>query len=102
MRCDCAVDFGIDHNGDCRFCRKLKISPPSPQVGGVHYQSLSPQPIEVIESWGLGFHLGCAMKYIARAGRKEGVSARQDLEKCLWYVSREIDRLKQNDESPAE
>lgn len=28
------------------------------------------EAINVIEAWGLGFHLGNAVKYIARAGKK--------------------------------
>jgi hypothetical protein len=72
---------------------KCTLAPPAPsaQVGGNHYQSLSPQPIEVIEAWGLEYHLACALKYIARAGRKEGVSSKQDLEKAVWYIKRWIE-----------
>lgn len=73
---------------------------PADQIGGTHYQSLTPQPIEVIEAWGLGFHLANAVKYIARAGRKEGVSAKQDLEKAAWYLKRFIEIQKH--ESPAD
>lgn len=36
-----------------------------------HYTDLNPEPIEVIEEWNLGFHLGNALKYMARAGRKD-------------------------------
>lgn len=49
------------------------------------------EPIDVIEDWGLGFHLGNALKYISRAGRKG--DAREDLEKAVWYLNREIARL---------
>lgn len=44
--------------------------------------------IKVIEAWGLGFHLGNAVKYIARAGKK-GL-ALEDLRKAAWYILREI------------
>ena len=49
------------------------------------------EPIDVIEDWELGFHLGNALKYISRAGRKG--DAREDLEKAVWYLNREIARL---------
>lgn len=62
-----------------------------------HYASLTPEPISVIESWGLGYHLGNSLKYIARAGKKEGAPIIQDLEKARWYLSREIERLKNNE-----
>lgn len=52
------------------------------------------EPIDVIEDWGLDFHLGNAVKYISRAGRKG--DAVEDLEKAVWYIQREIDRLKRN------
>jgi hypothetical protein len=51
------------------------------------------EAIKVIEAWGLGFALGNAVKYIARAGRKEGTSAREDLSKARWYIQRELDRM---------
>ena len=50
------------------------------------------EAIKVIEHWALGFHLGNAVKYIARAGKK-GASV-QDLEKARWYLDRHIARLK--------
>lgn len=56
-----------------------------------HYQMMKPEPIEVIENWGLGFHLGNAVKYIARAPYKG--SKKQDLEKAIWYLQRELNKL---------
>lgn len=49
------------------------------------------EAIRVIEAWGLGFHLGNAVKYIARAGKK-GPTV-EDLRKCRWYVDRMIAKL---------
>lgn len=55
------------------------------------------EAIKVIEAWNLGFHLGNTVKYISRAGKKEGNSATQDLKKALFYLNREIELLeKQN------
>jgi hypothetical protein len=59
-----------------------KINPP-------HYKS-KVEAIEAIEAWGLGFHLGNVVKYIARAGKKG--SALDDLKKAVWYLNREIAR----------
>lgn len=56
-----------------------------------HYQSLSPEPIEVIEKWGLDFHLGNVVKYIARSKYKG--TERQDLEKALWYLQRKLNEI---------
>lgn len=51
------------------------------------------EAIKVIEAWGLGFCLGNAVKYIARAGRKKYANAATDLRKAAWYLNREADRL---------
>lgn len=52
------------------------------------------EAIKVIEAWGLGFHLGNAVKYIARAGKKEGSDFLIDLEKAAWYLNRRIEELR--------
>ena len=49
------------------------------------------EAINVIEAWGLGFHLGNAVKYIARAGKKDPQTYAQDLEKAIWYLRREVE-----------
>lgn len=52
-----------------------------------HYQTPAGiEAINVIEQYGLGFHLGNAMKYLLRAGRK-GCQL-EDLRKAEWYLSR--------------
>ena len=49
------------------------------------------EAIKVIEAWSLGFHLGNAVKYIARAGKKG--AAIEDLKKARWYIDRLIERM---------
>jgi len=51
-----------------------------------HYKSLRPEPLEVIEGWGLGFHAGNCIKYIARSPLKGSEIA--DLEKAVFYLKR--------------
>jgi hypothetical protein len=57
-----------------------------------HYSNGGIETIDVIEAWGLGFHLGNALKYISRCGRKPGVDPLEDLQKARWYIEREIER----------
>ena len=57
-----------------------------------HYNMGKIQPIDVIEDWDLDFRLASALKYIARAGKKDPAKTKQDLEKCIWYVQRFIDK----------
>ena len=52
------------------------------------------EAIKVIEAWNLDFCLGNVVKYISRAGKKEGNSLIQDLEKAKWYLQRRIEELK--------
>lgn len=51
--------------------------------------------IKVIEAWRLdaSFCLGNAVKYIARAGKKETAPMLEDLRKARWYLDREIAKL---------
>lgn len=57
-----------------------------------HYGGDTPyEAIKVIEAWKLGFSLGNAVKYIARAEHKG--SQLEDLQKAAWYLQHEIERL---------
>lgn len=59
-----------------------------------HYHASSGfEVIEIIEAWSLNFNRGNALKYLARAGRKDPASEAQDLRKALWYIERELKRL---------
>lgn len=51
------------------------------------------EAIKVIEAWGLGFHLGNTLKYIARAGKKMPEKELEDLQKAEWYLKRRIENL---------
>ena len=57
-----------------------------------HYQSYGGiEAIDVIEGFNLNFNLGNAIKYILRADKKG--NKKQDLEKSLWYIKRELDKF---------
>jgi hypothetical protein len=42
----------------------------------------------------MNFNVGNAIKYLWRAGLKDGVDPVEDLKKAAWYVNREIERLR--------
>ena len=44
---------------------------------------------DFIRDQGLNYHLGCAVKYICRAGYKD--SKEQDLKKAIHYLQNELD-----------
>lgn len=54
-----------------------------------HYIRKGIEAIDVIEAFGLGFHLGNVVKYVLRAGRKS--NGDEDLRKARWYLDRRID-----------
>ena len=49
--------------------------------------------IDVIEAWNLNFNLGNAVKYIARAGKKDPKKYKEDLDKAVWYINNQINKL---------
>ena len=48
------------------------------------------QVIDAIEGLALPYHLGNALKYIARVGRKDPAKTEEDLRKAIWYINRYI------------
>lgn len=58
-----------------------------------HYIS-DPSGIECIQiTRHRNFNIGNAIKYLWRAGLKDGNSDIQDLQKAVWYIQDEIERL---------
>ena len=55
------------------------------------------EPVKVIEDWYLNYHLGNALKYISRAGRKGDVI--QDIEKAIWYLRRRLEVEKEKSDT---
>lgn len=61
----------------------------------LRYQSKNGiEAIDVIDSFGLNFNLGSAVKYILRLGKKDDEIT--ELEKAKWYIQHEIDVRKAN------
>ncbi len=57
-----------------------------------HYQGNKFEAIDIIEDYELGFNLGNAVKYVLRCENKG--NKKQDLEKALWYINRELSKFK--------
>lgn len=55
-----------------------------------HYTYGKIECIDVVEDWDLGFHLGNAVKYICRAGVKDGEDADVSIKKAIWYLQRYV------------
>ena len=59
-----------------------------------HYTDGGIDTITCIDAKGLNFCRGNAVKYISRAGKKDPAKEIEDLEKAVWYLQREIEKLK--------
>lgn len=57
-----------------------------------HYTEGGIETIDYIEAKRLGYHLGNAVKYISRAGRKGTNQGLEDLKKAQWYLARAIEK----------
>lgn len=86
-----------------RWCPPSSV--PIDSIGGVEVSDVVNSPphyrgaggieaIDVIEKFQLGYHLGNAVKYILRAGRKG--PKLEDLRKAIWYLQREIENAERD------
>lgn len=68
-----------------------------------YYADGNIEVIDYIEDKKLGYHLGTAIKYISRAGKKreQGMTDKekeiQDLQKAAWFINRKIEQLQKDD-----
>ena len=75
-------------------CKQLKKEKSSNVDHPSHYlKDTGHEVIDVIEAWNLNFNLGNAVKYIARAGKKDPKKYREDLDKAVWYITNQINKL---------
>jgi len=71
---------------------KLATGPaPDPVNHPYHYKVGGIETIDFIEAKELNYNMGNAVKYISRAEHKG--DKKQDLEKAIWYLNREIGKL---------
>jgi hypothetical protein len=57
--------------------------------------------LDLIDAYSLSFSKGNAIKYLCRAGRKDGSTELADLNKALVYVQRAIDAIESKGAPPA-
>ena len=77
------------------FPRDKAETPDDPVQHPAHYTTGKIECIDYIEDKELGYHLGNAVKYITRAGKKDPAKTIEDLEKAVWYIQRKIKLLKE-------
>lgn len=69
-----------------------KVAHPSHYIEGRKYE-----PKDVIRDWELNYNLGCVVKYVSRAGRKDDIL--QDLRKARQYLEFEIEAIEEERKS---
>lgn len=58
-----------------------------------HYTDGQIEVADFIADKNFNFFLGNVVKYVSRAGKKDPLKQKEDLEKAKWYLEREIERL---------
>ena len=58
-----------------------------------YYNSDGFEAIDFIDAHGLNFKLGNVIKYVTRAGKKDGEDTLTALKKARWYLDHEIRML---------
>ena len=85
-----------DNSIEAAIANELPITMEEPKADPVnhpaHYKVGGIETIDFIEAKRLNYNTGNAVKYITRADHKG--NRKQDLEKALWYLTREINSLK--------
>ena len=76
--------------------QKEKLYDDNTNTTPTHYQGTI-QPIDLINAQNLNFNLGNVVKYVCRAGKKQGENVLSDLEKAKNYINYEIERIKKNE-----
>jgi hypothetical protein len=56
------------------------------------------EPIDVIEDWGMDYHISTAIAYLSRAGRKTEDPI-HDLRKAAWYINRRIAMIESGEDT---
>ena len=80
-----------DKKQDPRMPRFEEAPPKADMVNHPpHYKTGGIEVIDYIESKELGYHLGNVIKYVSRAGLKDG-KVMEDLQKAQWYLNRAIE-----------
>lgn len=92
------TEFDAGHDYGVRraivLTKQLEEQQPFISSTPTHYQG-SIQPIDLINAQDLNFNLGNVVKYVCRAGKKQGENILSDLEKAKDYINFEIERVKQ-------
>lgn len=89
VRRPCPVENEADETDQHAFAPAAKHSGNSIDHPD-YYNTGKIEVIDFLEDQNLPFHLGNAVKYICRAGKKDPNKTVEDLKKAAWYINRYI------------
>lgn len=58
-----------------------------------YYKSNGIEVLDLTDAFDLNFNLGNVVKYVVRAGRKDGEEKEKDLAKAKFYLNRELNKI---------
>lgn len=58
-----------------------------------YYKSNGIEVLDLTDAFDLNFNLGNVVKYVVRAGKKDGEEKEKDLAKAKFYLNRELNKI---------
>lgn len=94
VRRPCPVEDGIGEDEAAELDHPAAEPTAKPTGNSIdhpdYYNTGKIEVIDFLEDQNLPFHLGNAVKYICRAGKKDPHKTVEDLKKAAWYINRYI------------
>lgn len=90
-----ARELVLNLQRECAYLREqLGKVPADDQVSNPSHYNSHPSGVECIEIIEhMPLNVGNAIKYLWRAGLKDGAPTEQDYKKAIWFITREIQRI---------
>jgi hypothetical protein len=94
------IDVGPDYDKPVITSHMLGVAAPYETVNHPKHYNSHPSGIECIEIIRhFSFNIGAAIKHLWRLGTKPGASALEDIEKAIWYLQDEANRIRKENEA---
>lgn len=66
-----------------------------------YYKSDGIEVLDLTDAFDLNFNLGNVVKYVVRAGKKDGEEKEKDLAKAKFYLNRELNKTLKQEQNNA-
>lgn len=72
------------------------ISATPDSINPAHYNQGGIEVFDFIDAYNLDLYVGTAVKYLARAGKKDPAKEIEDIKKAMRYLDRRLENLEKN------